>query len=78
MAVAQGFNPVSVADVEVGQAADRIRLQTCDAGSGNTLPEKRVDRNNPKWSVRAASLSRAIYQNREGDAPAVEETVTVP
>ncbi len=79
MAVAQGFNPVSVADVEVGQAAQiEYGFKLERSGSGNTLPEKRVDRNNPKWSVRAASLSRAIYQNQEGDAPAVEETVTVP
>ncbi len=79
LAVAQGFNPVTLSDVEVGRAAQiEYGFKLERAGSGNTLPEKRLDRNNPKWSVRAASLSRAIYQNREGDAPTVEETVTVP
>src|SRR5687767_5114692 len=63
LAVAQGFNPVTIPDVEVGQAAQLeygFKLQR--AGSGNTLPERRVDRNNPKWSVRAAATTRSIYQ----------------
>jgi len=47
-AVAQGFNPVTLADVEIGSASQLVygfKLER--AGSGNTLPEKRLDRNNP-------------------------------
>jgi len=70
LAVAQGFNPVTLSTVEVGRAAELVygfKLER--SGSGNTLPEKRVDRRNPKWEIRAAQMRRSIYQNTEGDAP---------
>ena len=76
-AVAQGYNPVTLSDVEVNRAAQLtygFKLER--AGSGNTLPEKRLDRNNPKWVIRSAQTSRSIYQNKEGDAP-IDERVTV-
>src|SRR5215208_6914657 len=63
-AVAQGFNPVTLADVEINGASQLVygfKLER--AGSGNTLPEKRLDRNNPKWVIRSAQTSRSIYQN---------------
>ncbi len=78
LAVAQGFNPVTLPEVEVGQA-DQLeygfKLQR--AGSGNTLPERRVDRNNPKWSVRAASITRSIYQNNPDSSIEINETAVV-
>lgn len=76
LAVAQGFNPVTLSDVEVNRAADLVygfRLER--AGSGNTLPEKRADRNSVKWRYRAAQMQRAIYQDHEGKAP-IDETST--
>jgi hypothetical protein len=74
LAVAQGFNPVTLSDVEVLQSAQLtygFKLER--AGSGNTLPEKRLDRNNPKWVRRSATLSRSIYQNVEGDEPTLAD-----
>lgn len=68
LAVAQGFNPVTLAEVEVEKSAQLtygFKLER--AGSGNTLPEKRLDRNNPKWVIRSAQTSRSIYQNSEGE-----------
>ncbi len=76
LAVAEGFNPVTLPSIEVGRASELsygFKLER--AGSGNTLPEKRLDRNNPKWVIRAAQLSRGIYQNRDG---AVEVALDVP
>lgn len=73
LAVAQGFNPVTLSQVEVLNSAQLVygfKLER--AGSGNTLPEKRLDRNNPKWARRSATMSRSIYQNSEGDSP-IEE-----
>ena len=73
LAVAQGFNPVTLSQVEVLNAAQLVygfKLER--AGSGNTLPEKRLDRNNPKWARRSATMSRSIYQNSEGEGP-IEE-----
>lgn len=77
LAVAQGFNPVTLSDVAVNRSTELVygfRLER--AGSGNTLPEKRVDRNSSKWRIRAAQMQRSIYQNQEGDEPnvTVEET----
>lgn len=76
LAVAQGFNPVTLSDVEVNRSAELVygfKLER--AGSGNTLPEKRVDRNNPKWRIRNAQTSRSIYQTTEGETPVDEDAV---
>ena len=71
LAVAEGFNPVTLASIEVGKASQlNYGFKLERAGSGNTLPEKRLDRNNPKWVIRAAQTSRTIFQNTEGKAPA--------
>ena len=73
LAVAQGYNPVTLPQVEVGQSTQftyGFKLER--AGSGNTLPEKRLDRNSPKWVIRSAQTSRSIYQNSEGEIPEVD------
>lgn len=79
LAVAEGFNPVTLDQIEVGRAAQlNYGFKLERAGSGNTLPEKRLDRNNPKWALRAAQISRSIYQNNDGTkAPAVDENQTL-
>jgi hypothetical protein len=74
LAVAQGFNPVTLATVEVNRSAELVygfKLER--SGSGNTLPEKRVDRNNPKWIIRSTQSSRSIYQADADDTP-IDET----
>ena len=80
LAVAQGFNPVTLFGVEVGRAAELdygFKLER--SGNGNTLPEKRLDRNSSKWRIRAAQMQRAIYQNRQGNSPAIKtETADEP
>ncbi|HLM61245.1 MAG TPA: carboxypeptidase regulatory-like domain-containing protein, partial [Pyrinomonadaceae bacterium] len=76
LAVAQGFNPVTLSTVEVNRSSELVygfKLER--AGGGNTLPEKRIDRDSSKWRVRAAQMRRTIYQNTEGDAPIEENTV---
>jgi hypothetical protein len=78
LAVAQGYNPVTLSEVEVDQSAQLVygfKLQR--AGSGNTLPEKRLDRNNPKWVIRSAQTSRSIYQNNDDSAAPAESTTEV-
>jgi hypothetical protein len=73
LAVAEGFNPVTLFGIEVSRAADLtygFKLER--AGSGNTIPEKRADRNSSKWRIRAAQMSRSIYQNQPGSTPAEE------
>ncbi|HEY0428977.1 MAG TPA: TonB-dependent receptor [Pyrinomonadaceae bacterium] len=76
LAVAEGFNPITVAEVEVNRSAELVygfKLER--SGSGNTLPEKRADRNNTKWRIRSAQASRSIYQIDEDDRP-LDETAT--
>jgi len=73
LAVAQGFNPVTLLGVEVNPSAPvNYGFKLERSGSGNTLPEKRLDRNSSKWRIRAAQMQRSIYQNREGHAPVVD------
>lgn len=73
LAVAQGFNSMTVNDVEVGRAVElNYGFKLERAGGGNTLPEKRVDRNSPKWRILAAQSRRSIYQNTEGKSPVDE------
>lgn len=75
LAVAEGFNSVTLSAVEVGRASQlNYGFKLERAGGGNTLPEKKLDRNNPKWVIRSAQTSRSIYQNQEGNAVTVEET----
>jgi Carboxypeptidase regulatory-like domain len=76
LAVAEGFNPVTLSAVEVNRSTELVygfKLER--SGNGNTLPEKRADRNSSKWRIRAAQSRRSIYQNREGSAP-VDKTAT--
>ncbi|MBX3299556.1 MAG: carboxypeptidase regulatory-like domain-containing protein [Acidobacteria bacterium] len=70
LAVAEGFNPISLRSIEVGRSSDlNYGFDLQRAGSGNTLPEKRIDRNSAKWRIRAAAIQRSIYQNQEGNVP---------
>lgn len=76
LAVAQGFNPSYIFGVDVGRSTEisyGFKLER--AGSGNTLPEKRLDKNSSKWRIRAAQMQRAIYQNQEGDSPIADEAL---
>lgn len=75
LAVAQGYNPQTFRTVQVNPSAELVygfKLER--AGSGNTLPEKTIDRNSSKWRVRMAQSQRSIYQNKEGESP-IEENI---
>jgi hypothetical protein len=76
LAVAQGFNPMTLSTVEVNRSAELVYGFNLErAGNGNTLPEKRVDRNSSKWRIRAAQAGRSVYQNTEGKPPIDENTI---
>ncbi len=82
LAVAEGFNPATISVIEVNRASlTNYGFKLERSGSGNTLPEKRLDRNNPKWNIRAAQTSRSIYQAGEGESPVangeLDQTVSV-
>lgn len=74
LAVAQGYNPITLSTVQVNPSAELVygfKLER--AGSGNTLPEKRADRNSSKWRIRDAHSRRSIYQNQEDETPIAED-----
>ena len=76
LAVAQGYNPQTFRTVQVSPSAEIVygfKLER--AGSGNTLPEKTVDRNSSKWRIRMAQSQRSIYQNTDGETPIDENTI---
>jgi len=75
VAIADGFNPGTVSDVQINRASEfNYGFQLVRAGSGNTLPERSVERNSSKWRIRAAQASRSIYQNRESANPILEKS----
>lgn len=76
LAVAQGFNPVTLKKVQVGRSDELVygfKLER--SGAGNTLPEKVSDRKSAKWAIRAAR--RSIYQMDESDDPVSEDSVAI-
>jgi len=70
MAVAEGFNPVTLAAVDVARSAELVYgFKLVRAGSGDTLSERLKDRKSSKWAIRSANAQRSIYQNVEGRKP---------
>ncbi len=74
LAVAQGFNPVTLDEVKVSSSDELVYgFKLEKAGSGNTIPEKQADRKSARYAVRAAR--RSIYQANEGNSPVDEDAV---
>ena len=71
-ALAEGFTPATFSSVEVSPATELVyRFNLQPAGEGNTRPERRADRNDPKFRIRAAHARRSVFN--AGDAE--DETV---
>lgn len=76
-AIARGFSEVVFASVEVKPSQELVyRFNLEPIGNGNTLPERRRDREDVKWILRSSQKSRSIFQVQEGEdstVAAVEE-----
>src|SRR5215212_3787529 len=71
-AVADGFTPATFSSVEVSPATELVyRFNLQPAGEGHTTPERRADRHDPKFRIRAAAARRSVFN--AGDAE--DETV---
>jgi len=67
-AIAHGFNEVVFASVEVRASQELVyRFNLEPIGYGNTLPERRRDRDDVKWTLRSAQSRRSIFQVQEGE-----------
>lgn len=81
-AMANGFSEVVFASVNVGPSQELIyRFNLEPVGNGNTLPERRRDREDVKWTLRSSQRSRSIFQVNEGEdstVAAVNEAQSQP
>ncbi|HXM34456.1 MAG TPA: carboxypeptidase-like regulatory domain-containing protein, partial [Pyrinomonadaceae bacterium] len=67
-AIADGFSEVVFNKVEVRASQELIyRFNLEPAGSGRTLPERRRDREDVKWTLRSTQGRRSIFQAQEGE-----------
>jgi hypothetical protein len=72
-AIAAGFNEVVFASVEVRPSQELVyRFNLEPLGAGKTLPERRKDREDVKWTLRAAQTRRSIFQAQEGENADIE------
>ncbi len=67
-AIAAGFNEVVFSSIEVRASQELVyRFNLEPVGSGKTLPERRKDRDDVKWTLRSAQTRRSIFQAQEGE-----------
>jgi hypothetical protein len=67
-AIAAGFNEVVFSSVDIHASQELVyRFNLEPIGSGKTLPERRRDRDDVKWTLRSAQTRRSIFQAQEGD-----------
>src|SRR6185295_8324972 len=75
-AIANGFNEVVFANVEVRASQELIyRFNLEPIGSGKTLPEQRRDRDDVKWTLRSSQTRRSIFQAQDGEDKDIEAVV---
>ena len=66
-AIASGFSEVVFAAVDVKPAQELVYTFNLEpVGSGNTLPERRRDRDDVKWTLRSVHASKSIFNANEG------------
>ncbi|HZG54443.1 MAG TPA: carboxypeptidase-like regulatory domain-containing protein [Pyrinomonadaceae bacterium] len=66
-ALAEGFNATTFNAVQVNPSDELVyRFNLEPLGQGRTMPERRNDRNDPKWRLRSSHNRRSILQNNEG------------
>src|ERR1044072_7380381 len=70
---ANGFTEVAFADVDVKAQQELVyRFNLEPVGYGNTLPERRRDRDDVKWTLRSAQSKRSIFQVQEGEDKSIK------
>ena len=70
-ALAEGFNPATFTSVNVSSSSELVyRFNLQPAGEGNTTPERRADRNDPKFKIRASHSRRSVFNVDEEEEAA--------
>ena len=71
-ALAEGFTPATFSSVQINSSTELVyRFNLQPAGEGRTLPERRADRNDPKFRIRASQTRRSIFHHDAGDGTTV-------
>src|SRR5215211_6312653 len=77
-AIATGFSEVVFTSVDVKASQELVYRFTLEpVGYGNTLPERRRDREDVKWTLRSAQTRRSIFNVQEGEnstTPVITDT----
>jgi hypothetical protein len=72
-AIAAGFSEVVFTSVDVKAQQELVyRFNLEPVGYGNTLPERRRDRDDVKWTLRSAQTKRSIFQVQEGEDSTIQ------
>jgi hypothetical protein len=72
-ALAEGFNPATFTAIEVGPSTELVyRFNLQPTGEGRTTPERRADRNDPKFKLRSQQARRSIFHAGDGADETVE------
>jgi len=72
-AIASGFSEVVFTSVDVKAQQELVyRFNLEPVGYGNTLPERRRDRDDVKWTLRSAQTKRSIFQVQEGEDATIQ------
>ncbi|HEY5883580.1 MAG TPA: TonB-dependent receptor [Pyrinomonadaceae bacterium] len=77
-AIAEGFNAVVFDSVEVRASQELVyRFNLEPVGQGRTLPERRTDSSDVKWTLRSTHTRRSIFQVQEGEDREIQATLGV-
>lgn len=75
-AIAEGFNVALFSAVDIRPSDQLIyRFNLEPIGHGRTAPERRRDRDDAKWRLRAAQGRRSVFQIQEGEDAAIDEAL---
>ncbi len=67
-AIAEGFTTATFSAVQISASDELVyRFNLEPAGVGRTAPERRSDRNDPKYRIRAAQSRRSVFQIEESE-----------
>ena len=77
-AMAEGFNAVVFSSVEVRASQELVyRFNLEPVGQGRTLPERRNDSRDVKWTLRSSHTRRSIFQAQEGEDREIQAVLGV-
>lgn len=72
-AIANGFSEVVFTSVDVKAQQELVyRFNLEPVGYGNTLPERRRDRDDVKWTLRSSQAKRSVFQVQEGEDESIK------